>query len=291
MSASARSLPHLASSGRHRRWLALAVGIPLLLWLLACAAVWAGQERLLFRPVPLSAQAVLSGDADVHERFVAVPGARLSLLELRLPDPEGVVFYLHGNTANLKDWFFDADYYRRANFDLVMLDYRGFGKSSGHIASEAQLHADVRAAWDAVAGRYRGRRVVLYGRSLGSGLAARLATQIRPDATVLVSPYASMLALAAQHYPWVPAALLRYPLRSDRAVARLHGPLLLIHGDQDGLIPLAHSETLAALTADARLVRVAGAGHADVHRFPAYREALGGLLAGLRRPGPQLTAR
>ena len=100
------------------------------------------------------------------------------MLQLKLPDPRGVVFFLHGNAGNLAGWFANADFYRRAGFDLVMPDYRGFGKSTGRIASAVQLRADVRAVWDACAAQYRGKRVVLYGRSLGTALAADLAEQL-----------------------------------------------------------------------------------------------------------------
>jgi hypothetical protein len=80
----------------------LAVALPGLAWTGAIAGLWLGQEQLLFRPVPLAADTRLSDAPDVHERFVDVPGARLSVLELRSPDPKGVVFFLHGNSANLK---------------------------------------------------------------------------------------------------------------------------------------------------------------------------------------------
>ena len=75
---------------------------------------------------------------------------------------------------------------------IVMMDYRGYGKSTGRIESEAQLNADARAVWARYAPRYRGRKVVFFGRSLGSGLAASLAAQEQPDLTLLVSPYRSM---------------------------------------------------------------------------------------------------
>ncbi|MFO1217063.1 MAG: alpha/beta fold hydrolase [Burkholderiaceae bacterium] len=246
------------------------------------ALVWFGQERLIFMPSRLPADAPLAREADVRERFVDVPGARLSLLELRLPDPTGVVFYLHGNAGNLQSWFADAELYRRANFDLVMLDYRGYGKSSGRIDSEAQLHADVQAVWRAVAPRYAGRRVVLLGRSLGSGLAAALAAQVRPDLTVLVSPYTSLLALAREHYPFVPTALLRYPLRTDEVLPRLGTPVLLVHGEHDALIPPAHSEALLRLAPAARRVVVPQAGHNDLQEFEAYRSAVSQALTALR---------
>ena len=253
-----------------------------LVWAGAAGALWVGQERLLFKPVPLPPEVRLSDEPDVSERVVEVPGARLSVLELRLPDPKGVVFFLHGNSANLKEWFIDGSLYRRANLDLVMMDYRGFGKSTGRIESEAQLHDDVEAVWQSIAARYRGKRVVAYGRSLGTGLAAAWAAEHQPDLTILVSPYSSMRDLAALHYPWVPGAVVRYPLRSDEAVQRIRSPLLLVHGDQDRLIPLAHSQALAARANDARVVVITGAGHADVHRFDAYQTAVLGALRALQ---------
>jgi uncharacterized protein len=185
-----------------------------------------------------------------------------------------VVFFLHGNAGNLDSWFVNADFYRRLNFDLFMLDYRGYGKSSGRIESQAQLEADVRAAWAGIAPRYAGLRRVLIGRSLGSALAAGLAAQVQPELTVLVSPYESLAALAAEHYRWVPQALLRYPLRTDDAVARIKSPLLLVHGEQDTLIEPKHSERLQQLAPHAERVLIKGAGHNDLQQFPAYLDAL-----------------
>lgn len=270
---------------RARRWgrgALAALLLSALAWAGAVSALWIGQEHLLFEPELLAPDARLSDEPDVTERFVEVPGARLSVLELRLPNPKGVVFFLHGNSANLKEWFTGISLYRHANFDLVMMDYRGFGKSTGRIASETQLRADVDAVWQSIEARYRGKRIVAYGRSLGTGLAAAWAAEHQPDLTILVSPYSSMLDLAAQHYPWVPGAVVRYPLRSDEAVPRIHKPLMLVHGDQDHLIPLAHSQALAKRAPDARLVVIPGAAHADVHRFAAYQEAIAGALGVLR---------
>ena len=264
------------------RWALLAALLPGLAWAGVATALWLGQEHLLFHPAPLAPDVRLSDEPDVFERFVDVPGARLSVLELRRPDPQGVVFFLHGNSANLKEWFTDGSLYRRANIDLVMMDYRGYGKSTGSIGSEEQLRADVEAVWQSVAPRYRGKRVIAYGRSLGTGLAAAWAAEHQPDLTILVSPYSSMRDLAAQHYPWVPGAVVRYPLRSDLAVTRIRTPLLLVHGDQDPLIPLSHSQRLAALAPDARLVVVRGAAHADVHRFDAYQAVMRDMLTASR---------
>jgi len=261
----------------------LLVGLLLLSLAYAAALAWLywRQERLLFQPEPLALDHRFELGPDVHELSLEVPGARLSALHLRLREPKGLVFFLHGNAGNLQSWFVNADFYRRAGYDLFMLDYRGYGKSSGQIESEAQLRADVRAAWDAVAPRYRGLKHVVYGRSLGTALAAGLAAEVRPELTVLVSPYASMAALMNDHFPWVPTGLLRYPLDTGATVARIAAPLLLVHGERDTLIAPRHSEALRLQQPRASLVRVTGAAHNDLQRFEQYQQTLRDALAAL----------
>jgi uncharacterized protein len=257
------------------------IGGALLIALLYAALltlVWWQQERLIFLPSKLPAEHRFDFGADVQEAWVEVPGARLHALHLRHGEPRGVVFFLHGNAGNLDSWFANADFYRRLNLDLFMLDYRGYGKSGGRIDSQAQLEADVRAAWAGIAPRYAGKQRVFIGRSLGSALAAGLAADVQPELTVLVSPYESMAALAAEHYRWVPKSVLRYPLRTDEALARVKSPLLLLHGEQDTLIEPKHSERLLHAAPHAERVLIPGAGHNDLQQFPAYLEALAARL-------------
>jgi uncharacterized protein len=257
---------------------------------LALALLYWQQESLLFRPVVIPTGQPLAGltsqGAGVREFTVDVPGAKLSGLQLKLPNPKGVVFFLHGNSGNLDSWFINTEIYRQNNMDLVMLDYRGFGKSTGQIESEAQLQADVRAVYNHIAPQYVAKKLVVYGRSLGTGLAAGLAAELYKeqtivDMTVLVSPYSSMAALTQEIYPFVPQALLRYPLRTDQVVDKIKNPLLLIHGEQDTFIPPSHSQTLKSRAPQARLMLIKDAGHNDVHKFDAYLKDFGGVLAGL----------
>ena len=277
MAASARRFMTVVSFAGWAMLLALALYGAAMAWL------WFKQEKLLFAPDVLAASHPLAKAPDIHELTIDVPGATLSALHLRLPAPKGVVFFLHGNGGSLESWFINPEFYRRANYDLFMIDYRGYGKSTGQIESEAQLRADVRAAWATVAPQYAGRKVVFYGRSLGTGLAAGLAAELGdiPDLTVLVSPYISMISLAAEHYRWVPGVLLRYPLRTSELVGRIRGPLMLIHGDQDPVIPSSHSDTLKMLAPQAMLLHIAEAAHNDLQDFEAYLNAFARALADL----------
>ncbi|MCE3272159.1 MAG: hypothetical protein K0S57_2556 [Ramlibacter sp.] len=253
---------------------------------LVLAFLWWRQESMLFYPVPLPADHRLATAPDIVERTVDVPGARLSVLHLQRPGARGVVFFLHGNAGNLQGWFSNADFYRDAGYDLVMPDYRGFGKSTGRIGSASELRDDVRAVWSQVAAQYRGRKVVLYGRSLGTGLAAELAQELSargqpPDLTVLVSAYTSFRALAAEFYPWVPGWLLRYPLETEAHLPRIAGPVLLVHAEKDSLIRVHHLQRLRQVLPGARVLVVPGADHNDLHESPVYRDGLRRALGAL----------
>jgi pimeloyl-ACP methyl ester carboxylesterase len=248
---------------------------------LLLALLWSLQERLIFLPSALPPQHRFEFGADVHEDWIEVPGARLHALHLRNPAPRGVVFFLHGNAGNLDGWFSNADFYRRLNVDLYMIDYRGYGKSGGRVDSQAQLEADVQAAWARIAPMYAGKLRIIAGRSLGSALAAGLAAKLQPELTLLISPYESMVALAREHYAWVPPALLRYPLRTEEALARVRSPLLMVHGARDEVIAPAHSERLLRVAPQAERVLVPGAGHNDLQLFPAYLDAIAARIARL----------
>ena len=256
------------------------LGLGVLGYIAIIAFVYFRQEQLIFNPVPLGADHKFT-IADVEEVRVPVAGTELSGLYLRLPNPKGIVFFLHGNGGNLQTWLTSVDFYRRVNYDLFMIDYRGYGKSNGRIESESQLHADVRAAWNTVAPKYVGKKLVIYGRSLGTGLAVKLSSDVQPDLTVLVSPYESLKAMGDAHYPWLPALVNRYPMRTDQWLPGIKGPVMIEHGDKDTLIALSHGERLKQIRPATELVIVTGAGHNDIHKFPMYLDTLSERLQNL----------
>jgi uncharacterized protein len=126
---------------------------------------------------------------------------------------------------------------------------------------------------------YRDKPVVIYGRSLGTALATALARDVHPRLLVLVSPFTSLAASATEAYPWAPQWILKYPLRTDAIIGEVKCPILLIHGTDDKLIPLVHSERLKALArSPLELLVIPGAGHSDIHKFPAYLDGLAARL-------------
>jgi uncharacterized protein len=238
---------------------------------------YAGQEKIIFRPsvLPAAHQFTLP---DVREVKIPVDDATLSALHFAQPDAKGLVFFLHGNGGNLASWVRSTDFYRANRFDLFMIDYRGYGKSTGRIESEAQLHQDVMTAWKWIAAQYQGKRIVIFGRSLGTALAAKLSTEVKSDWTVLVSPFTSLEQMRADLYPFLPSGLLRYTLRTDEWLPRAQSPVTILHGDRDELINFSHAERLNKIAPSTELIRVEGGTHNNLHHLPQYIDSLSARL-------------
>jgi uncharacterized protein len=174
----------------------------------------------------------------------------------------------------------------RMGLAVLLFDYRGYGGNPGSPTEEG-LAADARAALAYLAGRPEvdPDRVVYFGESLGAAVALRLATERPPAALVLRSPFASLAEVGRVHYPVLPVSwLLRDRFDSAALAGRLDAPLLVVAGDRDGIIPVAHSRRLfAAAPQPKRLVVLEGADHNDLDLLagPRLLEELRAFLAGV----------
>lgn len=187
----------------------------------------------------------------------------------RRPDAP-VIVYFHGNAGTLMR---RADRFRQltaGGAGLVAYHYRGYGGSGGR-PSEAALAADAAAIFSATQARYRGRPLVLFGESLGSGVATRLAGTAAAQALVLDSPFLSVLDRAQRSYPWLPVSLLLVDtFRSDRAIGAVRMPILILHGARDTVVPIGEGEQLFALASEPKaFARFDEAGHVGAFRFGA----------------------
>jgi pimeloyl-ACP methyl ester carboxylesterase len=246
-----------------------------LTYITAMAALYIFQDKLIFPAEALPKDHRFSFDMPFVELNLPVDGAVLNALHFEQKDARGLIFFLHGNAGNLVDWVTDLEFYRQANYDLFIFDYRGYGKSTGTLKSQAQAESDVRIAWDFIAPRYADKPVVIYGRSIGSALATELAVQVNPALLVLVSPFTSMIDMAKQRYPFAPSWLLRYPFKTDEIIENVASKVLLIHGDKDNFIPITHSQSLQQRTqSPSTLLVINGANHSNIHNFDSYISGL-----------------
>jgi fermentation-respiration switch protein FrsA (DUF1100 family) len=176
-----------------------------------------------------------------------------------------IFLYFHGNGASLR-W--RVDRFRNLIADgsgLVALSYRGYGGSSGG-PTEAGLVNDALAAYAFTLARYEPARIVLWGESLGSGVAVALAAERPVGHVVLEAPFTSAADVGAGHYWFVPVRLLmKDQFRSDLRIGKVAAPVLVLHGDHDRVVPIALGERLYDLiNAPKRFVRFPGAGHEDL---------------------------
>ena len=180
------------------------------------------------------------------------------------------VVYAHGNGGNLSycDWVGESLSAR--GFDVLLFDYRGYGRSEGEAAGEGGLYADAEAAYDFLT-KERGvpaGRVVLYGQSLGTAVVADVAARRECGALVLESGFSSAGDMAGEIMPWLPRfvrSLTKNKLDTVSKLPHVRCPVLVVHGDRDELIPASQGRRLFEVAPEPkRLIIIEGAGHNDL---------------------------
>ena len=262
---------------------------------LVLAAIWLLmfllQDHLLFHPQRLrvadleslrqrfpQAEEVEIATGDGHTlRGWLVPGSG--------PGPCPLLIYFGGN-ADEMSWHLD-DHRHLDDFTWLMVNYRGYGRSSGY-PSESAILDDALLLYDHFSGRDDIDRhcVVAMGCSLGSGVAVHLAANRSLNAVVLVTPYDSITRVAQRHHPYVPVRwLLRHPFDSLAVAGKIQTPALMLIADRDTIIPLRHSEALyAAWGGPKHWMRLGGTGHINILEHPESWPAIATFLRESCRP-------
>lgn len=245
-----------------------------------CAVFYFFQHYFFFRPEILPKDFEYRYPFPFKEvTFEMEDGGEINGLHFQVPNARGVVFYLKGNSRSLKGWGKFARDFVSKGYDFFMIDYRGFGKSSGR-RTETMLYNDAQTVYKWLSTQYPEDKIVLYGRSLGSGIAARLASWNHPRMLILDSPYYSFLHHIRVYLFWMPLPwLLRYQIRTDRFIKTVTCPIFILHGDKDRLIPYRQSPMLVKQAPDRTLLyTIAGGGHNDLPEFAEYHEFLYDIL-------------
>lgn len=244
------------------------------------ALMYVAQRSLMYFPDPARRAPAEAGLPQAEEvTFAAADGETLVAWHVPPRDGKPVVIYFQGNGGGLD---LRANRFRNLVADgtgLLALCYRGYGGSTGR-PSEAGLILDAQAAYGFAAARYPPERLVLWGESLGTGVAVALAAE-RPVARVLLeSPYTSAADIAAAVYPFAPVRLLmKDQFRSDARIGRVTAPVLVLHGALDRIIPIRFGERLFELIrSPKRFVRLPEAEHNDHEAFGALEKVRGFIL-------------
>lgn len=238
------------------------------------------QEKFIFKPEKLKQDFLYTYDVPFKELFFDVePGVRINGLHFYVKEPNGLILYFHGNTRSIKGWSkYSKDFYRY-KYDVIMVDYRGFGKSTG-TRSEKEMLNDMQVVYDTLAVQYHENHIILYGRSLGSGFATKLASENNPRFLILDAPYYSFTKAVQRFLPILPMRfVLRYRLQTDKWIRKVNCHTYILHGTKDWLIPIKQSEQLQAINPrKITLIRIHGGRHNNLPSFPEYHNFIRDIL-------------
>jgi pimeloyl-ACP methyl ester carboxylesterase len=235
------------------------------------------QDFFLFKPekLPKDFQFLYENQIVEEYNIETRDGAIINGLHFRVDNPKGVVLYLKGNSKSIKGWGKFAVDFTRINYDVIMVDYRGFGKSTGKRSQKAIKH-DLQYIYNKIRERVSEKYIILYGRSLGSGFAAKLASMNHPKMLILDAPYYSLAKVTGRFMPFMPlSVLLKYPMPTYKWLKYVNCPIRIIHGTQDKLIPFKSSVKLSQINPKrTRLYPVIGGGHKNLNNFEEYHKIL-----------------
>lgn len=231
--------------------------------------MYVAQRSLMYFPETVRTSPAQAGFPQAEEVMLdTADGVRVIAWHVAPRDERRVWLYFHGNGGALR---YRVDRFRSltANGDgLVALSYRGYAGSTGR-PTEAGLIEDARATYDFAAKRYPADRIMLWGESLGTGVAVALAAERPVARLVLEAPFLSAMDIARGAYPFVPVRwLMKDKFRSDLRIAQVSAPILILHGDRDNVVPIASGQRLYKLIQSPKqFARIPGGGHEDLGSF------------------------
>jgi uncharacterized protein len=245
------------------------------------------QGYFLWHPkaVPPSAVYQFGGQPHTEVNIPYDKGTSLNLVEFRAVDrppdslARGVVLYFHGNTGDIEHYNGVAGDFTRHGYECWIWDYPGFGKSTGEL-SEQKLYDYALALYKLARSRWPPSKIILYGRSMGTGIAAELADVRDCRRLILESPFYSLESLGYRYlpvYPWGRMLHYHFPIYSH--LPQVTAPVTIFHGTSDRTVPYSNALRLKSLLKPGdEFVSIEGAGHNNLHDYPLFREKLDSIL-------------
>lgn len=261
-----------------------AFGIIVLVIFLISLILYFTQDHFIFHAVKLDSSHQFEFDLPFEEiKLIGEDGVELNGIHYKNEQAKGIVVYFHNRTGNVQIWGQSAGVFYHAGFDVLLMDYRGFGKSGGRF-NENRMISDVQIWYEWVKDIFPESSIVLYGKGLGAFFTIEVAAANDPALVILESPMYSLRFSAKDHYPFLPGELiLKYQMNSGIHFPDLKAKVLIFHGKADKVIP--HTSTLE-LTArrpeNTELILLEGTNNLGVMSNPIYLKKLYKVLSELK---------
>ena len=237
-------------------------------YLLVVGFLYFAQESFLFQPKKLEKDHHFAFDESFEEVHLETEdGAFLHALHFKREEPKGVIIYFHGNAGNLERWGEIVQYHVGLNYDVLIMDYRKYGKSEGDWYYEGFLN-DAEAIYQYALQQYYEEDIIVYGRSLGTSFASWVASQFKPKKLILEAPFTSVAEMGEFFYPLAPSRwLIKYNFSPVQYLSGVDCPVVIFHGTNDLIVPFELGERLFQAhqaSKDISLVVIESGGHNDL---------------------------
>ena len=235
------------------------------------------QEKFIFLPTQLPEEYSYSFENEFEEFFLTNPdGARLNALHFKTNKPKGVILYFHGNAGDLSRWGEIANRFLDFEYDVIVMDYRGYGKSTGK-RSESSLFEDAQLFYEHTAKLFSKDDIVVYGRSLGCSIATHVASKNEIKKLILETPFYNLTDVAQDRFPFLPMKpILKYKLASNEFIKQVKAPIRIFHGTEDRVVVYDSGKRLfeAIPIPDKKMYTIEEGKHNNLDQFQEYWEGI-----------------
>ena len=262
-----------------KRWLWTLVIIYVVIGLL----LYFFQEKIIFHPQKLAFDHKYNFSIPYKEINLRVTDSRnLGIVQFTVPDSvcKGVVLYFHGNMRNIERYAPHATQFTRNNYEVWMMDYPGYGKSTGE-RSEQGLYDDALEFYKMARARFPKDSIIIYGKSMGTGIAAQLASIRDCKRLILETPYYDFPSVIQHYFPIYPVSLmLHYQLPTHEYIEMVKAPITIFHGTDDGVITSSNAKRLIPLLGKKdEFISIKKGSHNDLYEFPQCTKKIVSLLS------------
>lgn len=263
------------------------------LYLIGGAFLYLFQSRILFLPQRLGEAHQFEFERPFSEVYIPVEN-HISLHGLLFPSllasrnaedsaeadrNRKLILYLHGNAGSVDGWGRISGYYADLDYDLFVLDYRGYGKSGGSLPTETEFYEDIRQVYRFFMDTYEESNIAVIGYSIGTVPASLLGAEFNPGKVILKAPFYSLSDVRRRLYPIYPDFLLRYQFPNYTYLRKTSSPLTIIHGEIDEIIPIQSSELLKPYLKEGdRYIVLENQTHNGMNRNPEFHRVLREVL-------------
>jgi len=255
--------------------------VAVIAYLVCGIALYFLQGKFLFHPKKLPADYIFSFQQPFKEINLPVSSEKnISIIQFTVPDSlrKGVVLYFHGNRRNIERYASYAVNFTRNKYEVWMIDYPGFGKTTGK-RTEETMYADAAMIYKMARSKFSKEHIIIYGKSLGTGVATQLASVSDCKRVLLETPYYSIDALL-KHYAFIyPVSLMsKFHFPSNQYIKKIESPVTLFHGTKDEVIPYKQAVRLAKENPGVLLVTIESGRHNNLNDSPVFQQQLNSIL-------------